>query len=210
MKSIGIGTSIVAQVEAGKSAAEHAQGIREAWSKSVAGILEAGRRIREAKESLEHGEFMAMATALPFSYETAYRLMYIAGDSRLNLASSQDLPASWYMLYHLALLSDAQFEQGMRDGIIRPDMGHADIVQLKGAVPHPGDAQRTPTVFSGFVADEERDASLSNGIAVSFERDDDGNFRFKLVSLNSPYGKARVFLFEKKTGAFIKKLVEEN
>jgi hypothetical protein len=64
---------------------EWATRIAAAWQSSLTGILDAGRLLIEAKEELDHGEFIAMAEAeLPFGRITAFRLMAVAGDHRLS------------------------------------------------------------------------------------------------------------------------------
>jgi hypothetical protein len=48
---------------------------------------------------------------LPFSRQTAFRLMSIAGGSRLtNVAHGQHLPPSWRTLYELTKLDDGQWQ----------------------------------------------------------------------------------------------------
>lgn len=70
--------------------------IREAWQKSVSGIIETGSLIIKAKAALPHGGFEKMvAERLPFSTQTAQRLMRIAGDARLKAAHVRLLPPSW-------------------------------------------------------------------------------------------------------------------
>ena len=61
-----------------------------------------------SKGALPHGEFGAMCDSdLPFSANTAQRLMSVASDGRLaNPAHGQLLPSSWRTLYELTKLDD--------------------------------------------------------------------------------------------------------
>jgi hypothetical protein len=113
-----------------RTAAEYAERIASCWRKSVEAIFEVGRLLIRAKESLPHGEFEAMIESkLPFGASTGQRLMIIARDTRLlNPAHVQLLPPSWGTLYELTKLNDRQFEQGLKSGIIRPDMERKAVI----------------------------------------------------------------------------------
>ena len=59
-------------------------------------------------------------SALPFSANTAQRLMAVASDSRLsNPAHGQHLPASWRTLYEITKLSDEEFTDAIEKRVIR-------------------------------------------------------------------------------------------
>jgi hypothetical protein len=107
--------------------------IRAAHTTTVEAILKLGRALTDAKGELEHGEFLAMIkTDLPFDASTAQRLMKIASDPRLQKPhTAQLLPASWGTLYELTKLPDAQFEQAVATGAIRPSMTRADVSTLR-------------------------------------------------------------------------------
>src|SRR5208337_2429769 len=110
--------------------------ITACWRASVKAIFEVGRLLTTAKEALPHGEFLTMVeSSLPFGASTAQRLMAIAADTRLsNAAHVQHLPLSWGTLYELTKLSDPQFEAGIRDGVIRPDMERKHVIKGARAV----------------------------------------------------------------------------
>lgn len=112
---------------------EFAERICSHWQDSVQNILEVGRDLTQAKNSLAHGEFEAMVKAdLPFSEQTARKLRSIASDERLsNRAHGRDLPASWTSLYELTKLDDEQWVSAMESGAIRPDMERKDITKLR-------------------------------------------------------------------------------
>lgn len=82
--------------------------ISSAWQKSVEGIIETGQLLIEAKINLPHGEFTKMIkNRLPFSEQTARKLMAVASDERIvNHALVRVLPSSWGTLYELTKLDD--------------------------------------------------------------------------------------------------------
>jgi hypothetical protein len=71
-----------------------------------------GRLLIQAKAALPHGEFGAMCEReLPFSTQTAQKLMAISGDARIaNPAHVRLLPSSWGTLYELTKLDDGQWQ----------------------------------------------------------------------------------------------------
>jgi hypothetical protein len=112
-----------------RTAMEFAAQIAACWRHSVEAIIKAGWLLAKAKESLPHGEFLAMIEgSLPFGAGTAQRLMKIAADSRLsNAAHGPHLPQSWRTLYELTKLDDPTFEARLVDGTIRADMKRQDV-----------------------------------------------------------------------------------
>ncbi len=103
--------------------------ITACWRQSVQAIFDTGNLITEAKAALEHGQFRKMCKEqLPFGERTAQRLMAIAADERLaNPTHASLLPPSWMTLYEITRLDDANLEQRIADGTIRPDMDRKDI-----------------------------------------------------------------------------------
>jgi hypothetical protein len=73
---------------------------------------------------VQHGDWLPMIEGeLPFGRTTAFMLMKIAEDLRLsNVDHGKHLPPSWRTLYELTKLSDSDFETGIRDGTINPEM----------------------------------------------------------------------------------------
>jgi hypothetical protein len=106
--------------------------ICEAYRKSVQAHIETGRRIIEAKNALEHGEFMQMVQdRLPFSISTAGRYMRVASDARiLNCANLRNMPPSLLTLDTITRLNDEQFETAIADGTIHPDVTRAEIAKI--------------------------------------------------------------------------------
>jgi len=115
--------------------AEFVSRITTAWNKTREGILEAGSVLVEAKEGpskLPHGAFTAMVEGeLPFSPQTARRLMEVARSPRLKSESILSLcPPSWQTLYDLTRLDDGTWALALERGIIRPDMERKDLSPL--------------------------------------------------------------------------------
>jgi len=117
---------------------EYAERIRTTFRQSVEAIMETGRILAEAKDKLKHGEFTAMVTnELPFSPRTAQMMMALTGDARLSDPKHASLlPPSWYTLYKLSELHDDEFERGITQGIIRPDMTRSEVKKLHAVPGH--------------------------------------------------------------------------
>jgi hypothetical protein len=102
--------------------------IAASWNQSVTSIFETGRLVGKAKTALKDGDRFGDLIGndekrgiLPFKYNTAYRLMAIAEDTRL-WRMRQKLPASWMTLYELTKLSDEELAFGFKEKLIDPDM----------------------------------------------------------------------------------------
>lgn len=118
----------------GAPASAWAERITACWRASLESILEVGRLLSEAKEALPHGSFGQMIELdLPFTARTAQMLMAIAADPRItNPKHVSHLPASWGTLYEITKLDDAQFEEKIADGTIRPDVERNEVAGLVG------------------------------------------------------------------------------
>jgi hypothetical protein len=103
-----------------------------AWQKSTTAIIETGRLLIQAKDSLEHGQWLEMVGAeLPFAERTAQRLMAIASNPVMaNAAHAPHLPPSWMTLYELTKVSHSQLEAKLSDGSINPRMERRDVAAL--------------------------------------------------------------------------------
>lgn len=105
-----------------RSRAEHAQGIIAEYVSTVEGILRCGKRIIEAKEDLDHGQFGAMIELdLPFNRQTAFKLMTIARDHRF-VSHGKHLPPAWTTLYELTKVDDDDFYAAIEAHVICPEM----------------------------------------------------------------------------------------
>lgn len=108
--------------------------INSAWRRSLESVIETGRLLIDAKANLvERGQWQRMVgDLLDFSPDTAQRLMAIARDNRLtDAAHVRFLPRSYSTLHELTKLSDEQFQRGLAEKIICPDMERKDVEILR-------------------------------------------------------------------------------
>jgi hypothetical protein len=103
------------------------------YGKTVAAIIEVGRKLNEAKAALPHGDFSPMIKRdLPFGERSAQQYMQIARHSVLsNPQSSAHLPSSVCALAELARMPEAELEDAIERGDIRPDMVARDVAWLQ-------------------------------------------------------------------------------
>lgn len=99
------------------------------WRDSLLAIIETGRLLQQAKETLHYGDWSDMvAQDLPFHLRTAERLMAIAKDPRITDPTHVSiLPASWGTLYAITRLGEEDFNAKVADGTINPDATRAQI-----------------------------------------------------------------------------------
>jgi hypothetical protein len=98
----------------------------EAWQGAVESIIETGRRLIEAKDRIEHGGWLPTVGLLPFSEQTARKLMQIARHPDLsNRAHVRDLPASWGTLSVLAQLPPGEIPKRIEAHEITPELERA-------------------------------------------------------------------------------------
>jgi hypothetical protein len=101
--------------------------------KSVESIIEVGRLLVKAKADLEHGEWGRLFSddLLPFSHQTANKLMAVASNSLLsNPAHVRNLPPHWGTLYELTKAEPATLKNAFKDGVITPDMPRKAVKAL--------------------------------------------------------------------------------
>jgi hypothetical protein len=124
--------------------------ITASWQKSLASILETGHNLIEAKDELEHGEWLQMVkNELPFGEDTAERLMKIARSPVLsNSAHGRSLPASWRTLYELARLPEDLLEQKIEAGEVTPRTERKDVTVMRGEARKASGATRSGVVKS--------------------------------------------------------------
>ena len=114
-----------------QTSAEWAGYVAEAWQDAVESIITSGRRIAEALDRLPHGTKAEFYEALPFSMQTARKLVQIAEHPVLsNLAHVRVLPAAWGTLAELAKLDPERLEDLIDRGVIRPDLTRSDAVDM--------------------------------------------------------------------------------
>jgi hypothetical protein len=127
---------------------EHAARINEAWQRGVNAIIETGLRIIDARDALEHGEYIAMVeTDLYFSRSMAFRFIAIASDKVLsNVAHVQHLPAAVGTLYDLTVVANKGYdlEAGIASGAVHPGMERKDVKSLLPPPPQRDDDLEEP------------------------------------------------------------------
>jgi hypothetical protein len=127
------------------SNATWAERIAEAWQKQVPAIFETGSLLESAKAELRRGDFMKMVKAdLPFSQSTTNKLIKIATCDHLrNSEHVPNLPAHWGTLFELTLLTEEQFEKGIKSGAINLKMQRKDVQALRGGNPKTSTAKKS-------------------------------------------------------------------
>jgi hypothetical protein len=105
----------------------HATGIKTAWSKPVAGFIEAGQLLLHAKKQLSgSGKFLKLFDKdvgdLPFGIDTAERLMKIAKNKVLtDSANWRNLPPSIRTLAELSKATPKQLEKWLTERVVTAD-----------------------------------------------------------------------------------------
>ncbi len=112
--------------------------IRRAWAESQESFLLIGRYLTAAKDRLQHGEFMAMvASDLPFSHQTANKLMSVARFIESGELPPNSLPNASETCYQITTLTVEERAQALKEGVIRPAMRREDILQFKRRIRTP-------------------------------------------------------------------------
>lgn len=134
MNQIATGEVVTAKDQA--KAKRYCLQIREAWQKSVGGIIDTGRLLNEAKKEVGHGSWLWMFSGtnsdrVPFVPRTAQVIMAVAAHPLLsNTSHGSYLPASYRTLYDLSRIPDDILTKALADGRIRPETQRKDIKAL--------------------------------------------------------------------------------
>lgn len=130
-------TNAVQQVDVTPRDAQwYADRINFAWQKAVPSIIEAGKWLVEAKDSLPHGQWERMfknhknkvAGPIPFSLRTAQTLMAIIRHPCLPKARYVALlPPNWPVLGEIARLDKNEFNLGLERKVIHPECTRKQI-----------------------------------------------------------------------------------
>jgi hypothetical protein len=106
--------------------------ISRLWNESQHRFIEIGRYLAEAKERLEHGEFMPMIESdLPFGHKVAVKLMAVAKAVDEGIFPPKDLPSSYSTVYELISLKEDERARAVEAGIVRCDVSREEIVRFK-------------------------------------------------------------------------------
>lgn len=119
---------------------EWADRVNASWDAAVKNIIEVGRRLVAAKESLPHGAWCRLfpedadpvARPIRFSRQKAFRLMAIAQHPVLsNVTYMQHLPPSWGTLYELTQLPEPILRALLERGDIHPSLRWPEAMALR-------------------------------------------------------------------------------
>jgi hypothetical protein len=114
---------------------EHAASyVTDAWQSAVESIVETGRRLKEAKERVGHGNWLPTIELLPFGERTTQRLIQIAEHPDLaNPTRVSDLPASWGTLYVLSQLPPGEIPRRIEAHEITAELQRSAAEQMTAA-----------------------------------------------------------------------------
>ena len=113
-------------------AEEFVSEISRLWSRAQGAFLEIGRLLIRAKDLLPHGEYTATVEAeLPFSTRTAYQLREAARWALSGTVPMDRLPGSYSTIYLLSTLESPLLREAEQDGLIRPELKRAELIEWR-------------------------------------------------------------------------------
>jgi hypothetical protein len=151
----------------------HAAGIKTAWNKQVAGIIETGQLLLQAKKALSgSGKFLKLFDPnignLPFCEDTAQLLMKIARHPVLSKAEHvRYLPPHWGTLAILSRATSKQLEKWIADGSVNIDTDRSKADELVGTKKKR--VKKVPAVSNDDTAtdDDGDDAATGDDVATA-------------------------------------------
>lgn len=115
-----------------RTRANFADAIARLWAEAEANFIAIGRYLNHAKDTLDHGDFMAMVERdLPFRYSTGNRMMKVAAALDAGLFSLDTMPGSYATAYELLTLNEDERAEAEASGLIRPDVQRKEIAEFK-------------------------------------------------------------------------------
>jgi hypothetical protein len=112
--------------------AEFAGAIRQAWGGIEKRYLLIGHYLLQAKQKLEHGEYLELIDRdLPFSRNNAYRMREVAEAIDNGRLPIDRLPNSFSILYEAATLTEGEWREAEKRGLIHADVKRQEILNLK-------------------------------------------------------------------------------
>ena len=113
---------------------DFASEIGRLWRESHERFIQIGEYLEQAKERLQHGEFIAMVDSqLPFGRKTVHQLMTAAKAIKTGIIPPDLAPPSYSTVYLITTLPEEERQQAIDEGVIRPDMRRADLTAFKRA-----------------------------------------------------------------------------
>jgi hypothetical protein len=105
--------------------------VRAELGRSVEAIIAAGRHLCEAKDAVDHGEWLTLLKRVGIGYRKAQILMFIAKHPIVSNAKHvSHLPPCWGTLWALASLPRDVLEAKLADGTITPDIERREVKAL--------------------------------------------------------------------------------
>ena len=102
--------------------------IQASWHKTVESILETACLCAEANSNLTGSQKEQLFEHLPFNKSTFSKLAKIGDCSKLQEKPVLELlPPNYTIIYEAALLSDAQLESAIDEGVLSPEATRADL-----------------------------------------------------------------------------------
>jgi hypothetical protein len=185
----------------------YADRITTTWRKAVGSIVETGKLLIEAKDAVEHGDWLKVIEELPFGDDAAQQLMAIARHPVVsNTEHVRFLPASWGTLYRLTKVPDTVLLAGIKDHTIHAGMQRKDVALLTGArdpktkLRRPSKADETIFELTEQMKiakkhyDAEIEAARDGGFSID---DDEAELARKIVSVIGK-GRAELLIVELK------------
>ncbi len=113
-------------------AEEFVSEISRLWNRAQGVFLEIGRLLIKAKDTLPHGEYVtAVEAELPFSARTAYQLREAARWAMGGPVPRERLPGSYSTIYLLSTLEPPLLQEAEQDGLIRPELKRAELIEWR-------------------------------------------------------------------------------
>ena len=107
--------------------AEYAARIGGEWRRGVLSIIETGRLLNDAKQTLPGPEFDEMVAAdLPFP-ETTTSMLRTVAERFGGVLYTERLPPHWMTLYLLTRLPPGEFDRRLADGTINPSLQQREV-----------------------------------------------------------------------------------
>lgn len=148
------GANILAPVAALETRQDFAAAIAALWRSAQENFISIGRRLNEAKMRLPHGEFEAMVESdMPFAVSTARRFRAVAEAIDNGTAPVAHLPPSPTIIYEvITKTTEQERAEGIKAGVIRPDMRRDDFRRWIAQVRAPESAPVEPTPIKRYIA----------------------------------------------------------
>jgi hypothetical protein len=166
--------------------AKYKKVITKDWNKSREAIINVGKSLLEAKEANHKSTFNKRSydklvdEELPFTRETAYRLMKIAKCEWIVSGEHNDsLPVSWGSLYEISQLSKEQFLDGVKSKTITANSPRSAIEKYKKSI-------ETPEVSASSKESSESPSEDTSKVTQNVEKKK-GDFLMCNISIHSDY-----------------------